>query len=303
MNHLNLDAFKKAVKKHKILTCIIQQEDDVCFSYFSNHKMQKQLQTINSVTKTVVGLLIGIALDEGLISDIDTPIHTYFESYQHLFDDAYKKEITIKHLLTMTDGLDWPEFGEWEYFAPMVFKSDIIAFILSRPCLNHPGEVMNYNSGASHLLGAIIQMVTHETMHSYAKRKLFEPLDISDSKWIEKQGISLASDGLRIKTEDMMKIGELILKDGNNLVPKEWIKTMIQPNKKTYQTLGYYGYHIWVDTFCNINYYYALGYGGQFIVVIPKHRLIISITSRLYKDSMLPMQLVKKHILKSLKIT
>lgn len=300
MNDLNLDSFEKAIRKFKILSCVIQKDDKVFFSYFSNQKMQKQLQTINSVTKTIVGLLIGIAIEEGLISSINTPIHTFFNTDVHFLDDPRKKDITIKHLLTMTDGFDWPEFGEWNFFAPMVFESDIIAFILSRPLLNTPGEVMNYNSGASHLLGNIIQMVSHRSLHEYAKIKLFDPLDIKQTLWHEKQGVSLASDGLRIKTEDLIKIGNLILKGGESIVTKKWIHQMIYPNKKTYETMGYYGYHIWVDTYKNIDYHYALGYGGQFLIIVPKYQLVIGITSRIYKESMQPMQLIKKYIFESL---
>lgn len=297
MSTINLTTFQKAISKHKILSCLVHYGDNEVLRHFSNKKSEHQLHTINSVTKTIVGLLVGIALEEKLIESIDMPISTYFPEHLNLFDNSRKQEITLRHLLSMTDGMDWPEFGSWNFFAPMVYQSDIIAYILSRPMLHTPGKVMNYNSGSSHLIGAIIQKVSNQKLHEYAKGKLFHPLGIIESHWHEKQGVSLASDGLKLKIDDMLKIGKLILKNGQKIIPEDWIKTMTTPNLKTYASLGYYGYHIWVDEYQGTSYHYALGYGGQFLVIVPKHSLVIALTSRLYKDSMFPLQLIKEHIL------
>ena len=297
---MDLQAFNQSIKKHKILSCIIKQDDEVIYTHYSNRKMRTSLQTINSITKTVVGLLVGIAHQEGLILSIDVPLKDYFPKYDYIFIDEQKAKITVRHLLTMTDGFDWPEFGQWDFFAPMVFQTDITKFILSRPMLHEPGEVMNYNSGASHLLGVILQDVTKMTMHAYAQAKLFGPLGINHTHWIEKQGISLGSDGLRITTDDLSKIGNLLLNRGvyNNkqLIEASWIDLMATKNKKTYPTVGYYGHHLWCDTYKGIDFHFGLGYGGQYLMVVPKHQLTITLTSRLYKDSMLPLRLIKRHI-------
>ncbi len=296
MRTLDITTFKKAISKHKILSCLVHYGDNEVLRYFSNKKTENQLHTINSVTKSIVGLLVGIALEEKLIESIDMPIITYFPEYINLFDDSRKQEITLRHLLSMTDGMDWPEFGSWNYFAPMVYQSDIIAYILSRPMVHAPGKIMNYNSGSSHLIGAIIQKVSNQKIHDYAKRKLFLPLGILESHWHEKQGVSLASDGLKLKIDDMLKIGKLILNHGQKIVPENWIRTMTTPFLKTYASLGHYGYHIWIDEYRGTRYHYALGYGGQFLVIVPKHCLVIVLTSRLYKDSMFPLYLIKEHI-------
>lgn len=299
MDMMNIDSFHHELKKYKILSCIIKKDNDILLSYFSNQKMKKQVQTINSVTKTVVGVLIGIAMQKGLIKDLKDPIFLYFPTYEPLFDEL-KKRITIEHLLTMTDGLDWPEFGEWNCFAPMVYQSDIISFILSRPMLHTPGKVMNYNSGASHLLGAILQRVTNESLHQFAKKVLFHPLEIYETIWHEKQGVCLAADGLKIKTEDLIKIGSLFNEDSTNLIDRKWLEAMMQPVNLTYSNLGFYGYHIWIDKYNAITFCYALGFGGQFLVIVPEFKLVIALTSRIYNNTTLPMNLIKKHILSSL---
>ena len=115
----------------------------------------------------------------------------------------------------MTPGMDWPEFGEWNCFTPMVYSNDIIKFILQRPMITNPREKMNYNSGCSHLLSAIIQKVADMSTYDFVKEYLFKPIGISKSVWYGRQGVGLGADGLRITSEDMVRFGCLFLHKGN----------------------------------------------------------------------------------------
>ena len=83
------------------------------FEYYKNHKTKDALQTINSVTKTVLSTLYGIAIHQGIISDLDEMIHVYYPNDQDCFDQPDKLHFTIRHLLTMSEGFDWPEWGDW----------------------------------------------------------------------------------------------------------------------------------------------------------------------------------------------
>lgn len=299
-----LAAFKKKITKHKILTCIIQVNDEVVFEHYKNEKMKEALQTINSVTKTVLSTLYGIALKEGFISNLNEPIQQYYPDYSEMFSHPNMSEITIKHLLTMSTGFDWPEFGSWQFFAPYVFDEDPVGYILKRPFETIPGEKMNYNSGCSHLLADILQKKSDMKLHDFAKTFLFKPLKIEESIWHEKVGVALGSDGLRIKASDLMKIANLWLHKGtldhHVYFDASWVDQAIYPYFKTYQ-IGSYGYHIWSDVFTyksfEVPFYFALGYGGQYMLNIPLFNLSIVMTSRLYKDSMFPLFLIKSFLI------
>lgn len=239
--------------------------------------------------------MVGICVDRDLIPDVETPISEYFGVILATDPDPRKLEITVRDLLTMSAGFDWPEFGEWNFFAPMVYSHDIVRFILDRPLIDTPGARMNYNSGCSHLLGAIIQQVTNRKVEDFANDALFAPLGITDYKWYEQQGQNLTADGLRLKPIDMLKFGELYLNNGtyqgNQIISPKWIIESTRPYYRTYDYIGSYGYHWWVAD----NYYFALGYQGQYTVIVPEQNVTIVITSRL-ENTLAPLNLIKKYL-------
>lgn len=121
-------------------------------------------------TKSIISILIGIAIDKGFISSVDVTMEHYFPDIVNHQADPRKKDITIEQLLTMSVGLDWPEFGEWNYMPPM-FTNDVVKFVFDRELVNDPGKRMNYNSGCSHIL---------------SEQYLFKPLGINgDYRWFE----------------------------------------------------------------------------------------------------------------------
>lgn len=298
-----IQKLKQKISQEKVLSFVISQDESIAFEYYKNKKMEESLQTINSCTKSILSILIGIALDNKLIQNLDIPIVEFFPQLSN-YEDERKQKITIRHLLSMTEGMDWPEFGAWNFFAPMNFSKDMIHFIFDRPLINNLDEKMNYNSGCSHLLSAIIQKVSKMKTHDFAKKYLFEPLGINNTIWHEKQGVSLGSDGLRILTLDLIKIGNMLLNFGkyqnHQIVSKSWIEYSTKKQFMTYKNIGYYGYHWWVDTYHELDYYFALGYGGQFLIMVPKHKLVIAITSRIYQNSLKPLVLVKETLFSSL---
>lgn len=206
-----------------------------------------------------------------------------------------KENITIRHLLTMSSGIDWPEFGEWNCFAPMNYSKDIVDFILRRPMIHLPGKSMNYSSGDTHLLGEIIANVTNMSLEEFADQELFKPLNIREHSWISRDGHALAADGLRLKVSDLLKLAELYLGEGTwqgkRILTKEWVKESMVPRYLTYDNLGNYGYQWWSREIDINNHVYraffALGYKGQFSVLIPDMRLSAAIVSDI-DDSMKP---------------
>ena len=311
MNETILDELKKKIYKEKILSCLILKDNSLIFDFYKNSKISGSLQTINSCTKSIISSLVGSLVDNGLIRSVHMPITEFFGDIINRQTEERLKEITIYNLLTMTPGFDWPEFGEWNYFSPMVYSNDIVKFILARPIIVNPGQAMNYNSGCSHLLSAIIQKLTGMSAHNYAQEHLFKQIGICNSKWYnDRRGISLGADGLRLTSYDMLKFGNLFLNNGclngKQIISSKWIKESTTPLYKTYDNIGYYAYHWWVSSFNNngleINYYFALGYGGQYIIVVPRFNLVVVFTSRMYNNTLRPIYYFKEFILKAIEI-
>ncbi len=129
--------------KHKVLSCLIQINDNLIFEHYKNHKEKDTLQHINSVTKSVLSILYGIAIKRGYPIDLDEPIYNYYPEYKDFSEDIQKQKITIRHLLTMTPGFDWPELAVGIFLAPYVFQEDPVGFILNRKLAHPPGTKMN----------------------------------------------------------------------------------------------------------------------------------------------------------------
>jgi CubicO group peptidase (beta-lactamase class C family) len=306
---MNLASFEKELKKEKINAVIISEHGKPILEYYKNKKQKDKLHKMNSTTKSIVSILIGIALEKGYLQSLDEPLHKFFPSILNQQPDKRKMDLTIRHLITMTDGIDFPEFGEWNSFAPMVYHRDIVKFVLDRPLVHEIGTHMNYNSGCSHILSAILQQVTGMKTEEFAVNYLFTPLDINEYRWyLDKLNINKGADGLVLKISDMQKIGQLMLQKGiykqNRIVSEAWVEQTTRPNKITYKGIGYYGMHWWVnnqtkdDNFTEENtYYFALGFGGQYIVVYPNKNLVITVTSDMYDNSLKPMQIMEKYIL------
>lgn len=200
----------------------------------------------------------------------------------------------------MTDGIDWPELGLWKGFAPIQYQKDMIGFVLNRELIHVPGSHMNYNSGASHLLGEIVSISSGMSVVEFAKKELFDPLGITDFQWYERDGQALTADGIKMAMTDMMKFGELYLNkgiyNGKRILSEDWIKESFVPRYMTYVNMGSYCYHWWHTSVSSdrevIDINFALGIRGQYIIIVPKFNMVIAITSDL-EDSMKPLQAVK----------
>ncbi|MNW25785.1 6-aminohexanoate-dimer hydrolase [compost metagenome] len=178
--------------------------------------------------------MIGIALEKGYIPSVKMTMEHYFPDLMSSLDDPRKKDITIEHLLTMSVGLDWPEFGEWNYMPPMCTR-DVVQFVFNRRLVDESGTRMNYNSGCSHVLSAILMKSTGMKTAAFADKYIFEPLGMVENyRWYEDaNGINYGSDGLRLLPYDLAKIGQLMLQggmwDGKQILSEEWSRTSTEP--------------------------------------------------------------------------
>ncbi len=170
----------------------------------------------------------------------------------------------------------------------------------------HPvGTHMNYSSGASHILSAILQQLTKMKTEEFAKKYLFKPLVIEKYQWYtDRMGINKGGDGLVLQVADMLKLGQMMLQkgeyNGKRILSEDWIKEATTPNLVTYENIGHYGMHWWVskinskEDFSESNsFYFALGFGGQYIIVLPKTNMVIAVTSDIYDDSLKPLRILR----------
>ena len=285
LNNAREALFEQIRNNPGIQVALIMEDGDMQFEHSIYFKPEKL--NINSCTKSVMSILIGIAIDKGYIESVDTKIITYFPELEH-DQDSRKREITIRHLLTFTAGFDWPEWGErFGFVDHLIYSKNWVDFILNRPMASTPGKQSAYNTGASHLLSAILQKASGVTTSSFATEHLFSPLGIEDVFWPQDpQGIAYGGLGMKMYPADAMKIGLLYLHngkyDGKQIVSEDWVKESTKRHSRIVQGNRGYGFHWWVEDKTDIPYYYALGAGGQFILIVPEANTVAVFISSLY---------------------
>jgi CubicO group peptidase (beta-lactamase class C family) len=260
------------------------------------------LHNMESITKSVVALLVGIAFDRGLLKSLDAPILSLLPEYADL-STPDKDQITLRHLLSMTSGLDWPERAipsndpgnilRYGYVSPDPYR-----FVLERPIGAPPGTAWNYNGGGVWLLGTILRKVAGQPLDQFAKEALFEPLGIEEWEWATfPNGDPGTSGSLQLRPRDLAKIGQLVLDNGvwqgRRIVSADWIKQMTarqSPSRFSFGSWRSYGYLWWqgrssIDNQEEIDWVGAVGRGGQRLYVVPTLRLVVAVTAGLYLES------------------
>lgn len=237
----------------------------------------------NSMTKSVTSLLVGIALQRRWIETLDRPVLDWFPEYADLRTPE-KGAITLYHLLTMSDGLDWSEFKPpFDSYGKMRAANDAYRYILERPTAAPPGHTYNYNSGATELIGAVLRKTSGKSLDVLAKAELFDPLGIEDVEWNRRlhDGEPQAAGALRARPRDWAKLGQLVLNRGvwndRSVVPSAWIADSIKPRNNG-PGLFLYGYHWWLGrSFCNgriVEWAGAMGWAGQRLMIVPDLNMV-----------------------------
>jgi CubicO group peptidase (beta-lactamase class C family) len=282
------------------------------------HRFTREtLNEMKSATKSVNSILIGIALDQHLITNVDEKVATFFPEYADAFKDQDKDAIRLKHLLSMTAGLAW---DEWTHpytdsrndAAVMASRADFFQYVLSRPVVSPPGTKFTYNSGISLMLGEIIHKVSGLPANKFAERYLFEPLGIANYAWqTAPNGVVNTLGGLSLRPRDMAKIGCLFLNggrwNGKQIVSKKWVEESVKKHVGAGQLPAWfiasgYGYQWWLGSFrVNgqvIESYSARGQGGQFIIVFPSLQIVAVFTG--WNDNTLlgqPLDMLQRYVL------
>ncbi|WP_441000838.1 serine hydrolase domain-containing protein [Fodinibius sp. SL11] len=296
---------------NSVTSLLIQQNGRQLAEYYFNGMEKGESTNIKSASKSIISLLVGIAVDKGYIKSVDESIRTYFEDYFNAHPDSVKESITIKDLLTMRSGLETTSFhnyGRW------VMSDNWVTFALDQPLEKKPGGDMAYSTGTSHLLSVIISRATGMSTKAFAEEYLFKPMNIRVGGWDrDPQGYYMGGNNMALTPEDMIKIGQMMLNGGQykgqQIVSKKWVadsfKTYTRSNFNPYD----YGYMWWNKSVGNYKVYFAWGFGGQYIFMIPDLDAIVVLTgalenatqSRSYKEPVF--SLLREHIISYLEVS
>ena len=278
------------------------------------------LHDVRSISKTVTALLVGIALDAGLVSSVNAPLSDLLPDHGHLLHGS-KSELTLHHVLTMSTGLLWDE-DTLPYTNPqnderrLSVSDDPVAFVLSRDLVATPGKTFQYSGGATLLLARILDRATGETLDAYARRVLFEPLGIQAWHWGNSGHVAPSPyAGLRLTAPDLAKIGQVFGSGGSfagrRIVSEDWIRqaTRAQIAYDDEETPEFvvengYGYQMWWNRYRFPTGIHevatGVGNGEQRIIVVPHLSLVVTVLGGFYNDpesGWLPEEILMREIL------
>ena len=289
---------------------IIHADGTTIFEKYYNESSPDSLHHIQSQTKSVVAILIGIAIDKGFVPSEREPVYNYFPDYLPS-GDKLKSILTIHDVLAMSAGFDWRESEHLENSANdnlNMFESDsYLHYVLSKPTMIPGSQWFNYNSGCPVIIAGIIEKATGMKLDTFAEKYLFKPLGIDHYRWIkDSTGLCHAGGGLFLKPADMLKIGVMILNEGafenQQIVSKAWISKATQPHLPTRYDISRYGYFFWIREMVaasgsKLRVLSAEGAGGQKLYILPDANMVIAFTEHNYQTPQVGPIFLKESIL------
>jgi CubicO group peptidase (beta-lactamase class C family) len=276
-------AFESAEQISDLRSLVVARDQEIIrAAYFNGTTSAASVSfDVRSVTKSITATLIGIAIDKGFIDNVNQTVGELLTIYPYHIDSEVQA-ITLHQLLSMSSGMDWREIGVTSEFGTWINSEDQLEYALDKPFVAEPGSAFLYSDGGAHIVAAILESATNMNPADFALEYLFEPLGIESRYWLEdKQGHVIGGAGLSIGPADMVKIGQLYLNDGEfdgeQVVSSSWIQAATTPHITTDGILPFltdYGYFWWLSSAHEVDYYLAMGYGGQYILVAPERELI-----------------------------
>ncbi len=289
---------------------IVWSQGKMIFEEYYNGYNKDSLHQIQSQTKSIIALLLGIAIDNGFVKSENELVSSYFPEYFRK-DDSVKLSITIRDLLTMSAGFEWEEMIPFDDpqndNMNMNNSGSYLKYALSKPMGKRPNSEFKYNSGCPMIVGGIIEKTAKMSVEKFAEIYLFKPLGINDYYWIkDSTGFCHCGGGLFLKPIDMVKIGIMVLYSGkwNNeqIVSDNWINKTIRPYFLTSFDDASYGYFWWIRKMKThkentTEVISAEGAGGQKLYIFPKYKLLVAFSERNYRTPQVSPFFIKESIL------
>ncbi|SHF77308.1 CubicO group peptidase, beta-lactamase class C family [Fodinibius roseus] len=274
---------KRASDIPSVTSLLIQQNGQLLSEEYFNGVRASGHANIKSASKSIISLLVGIAIDHDFLSGVDQPIGPFFEEYFEKHPDSVKQALTLKDLLTMRAGLETTSFhnyGRW------VTSDNWVRYALDQPMEAKPGGDMVYSTGTSHLLSVIITRAAGMSTRDFARQYLFNPMDIAAGGWDrDPQGYYMGGNNLALRPADMMKIGQMVLNGGSfrgeQIVSERWLEDSFRTYTRSNFNPYDYGYMWWKKPVGAFQVRFAWGFGGQYIFLIPELDAVVVLTGSL----------------------
>lgn len=272
-----------------------------------------------SVSKSWTSALIGIAIEQGAIREVDEKILGFFPEMEGIQNvDGWKRAMTLKDLLTMRGGTDYHERGSASPHDKLnSLPRGWDRFYLDRPMVAAPGSKFSYDSGGVILMSALLEARTGLHADAFADRHLLAPLKIEKREWFRnREGHPHTGGGLDVRPRDMLKLGLLYLRGGkwgeHQVVPEKWVESSLRRHVDwSRDPRGHrvgYGYLWWIlepDPAGpgRQDIYAAMGFRGQYIFIVPEHDMVVAVTAgtRSYRDETRAVDFLYSHILPSVR--
>jgi CubicO group peptidase (beta-lactamase class C family) len=281
------DAVRAASELPRLHSLLASRRGEIVLERYFNGTRAARAANVKSVSKSIISALVGVAIDRGVVAGPHTPIHTYFPEITKDRDDR-KQRITIEDLLTMRSGLESTSnrnYGAW------VQSRNWVQHALARPLFAMPGTEMEYSTGNTHLLSAILTKAAKTSTWQFAQDTLAKPLGFTLARWPQDpQGIYFGGNDMLLTPRQMLSFGELYLRGGRvkgsdpftemrQVVPERWIEQSFVPRSVSPISGQQYGYGWWMRDLAGHQSYFAWGFGGQYIILVPDLELVVVTTS------------------------
>ena len=270
------------INKFKVGGLIILRNGKILHEEYNFGNNQESRWISFSVTKSVTSMLLGAAIKDGFIKNVEEPVVTYLP---HLIDSSYR-DVTIKQVLHMSSGIKWNEDYTDPYsdvsLASGLNSLELYSYLNKLGKSSNPGEEFNYNTGEANLIGGIVRSAIGNNLSTYLEQKIWKPFGMEhDAYWVLDNNYSLELGGCCINAtlRDYSRIGLFamnkgITREGIAVLPTNWIDESTNPSNN----LKYYGYQWWLDG-PEYESFYADGIFGQFIWIDPSSKIVVAMQS------------------------
>jgi CubicO group peptidase (beta-lactamase class C family) len=275
-------AYRRAAALPKLHSLLVARGGTLVRERYYRGATREKTANLKSASKSIMSALVGIAIQRGELAGVKQSIAPFFTTELARNTEVRKTWITIEDLLTMRSGLQTTSFfnyGRW------VSSRNWVRFALNQPMVVNPGTDMEYSTGNTHLLSAIITKVGQTSTWEYANRHLARPLAISLAQWQrDPQGVYFGGNDMFLTPRAMLAFGNLYLRrgrsaDGRQIVPAAWVDSSFVSRTRSGWSGMEYGYGWWARDMGGQRVHLAWGYGGQFIFIVPALELTIVVTS------------------------
>ena len=260
---------------------VVTYRGETSFEYYAKGYSATRQANIKSASKSIISILTGIAIQRKLIPSVDEPIVRWFPELRK-DTDKRKATITIDNLLTMRSGL---QSTSGEDYGPWVRSRNWVRYALDRPMVSDPGTSMEYSTGTSHILSAILTKATRKSTLQFANEVLGKPLGFQFATWTrDPQGIYFGGNEMSMTPRQMTAVGELWRNEGKargeQVLPAAWVAQSCRPvTRSRWDPDREYGYGWWIQDFGGHRACFAWGFGGQYIFVFDRLDLVVVVTS------------------------